>query len=91
MGQMGRYAGHDELRGAYARWVPRAPQRHLILNTHITEWNDHEAEAVSDVVFLLKRDDGWKTQLVGRYHDVLHEDGGTWRFHHREAEFVSAD
>jgi hypothetical protein len=32
---------------------------------------------------------GWTVQLVGRYHDVLHYDDGTWRFHHRAATFVT--
>jgi hypothetical protein len=86
MGELGRHAGREELRSAYGRWVPRLPQRHVVVNTHITGWSATEASAVSDVVFLLKRPDGWKVQLVGRYHDVLHEDGGTWRFHHRRAE-----
>jgi hypothetical protein len=26
-------------------------------------------------------------QLVGRYHDTLHRDGGSWRFHRRVATF----
>ena len=30
-------------------------------------------------------------QLVGRYHDTLHHDAGTWRFHHRAATFVTDD
>ena len=68
--------------------MPKRPQRHLVLNTHVTEWNDHEAEAVSDVIFLLQGDAGWAIQLVGRYHDSLHHDDGTWRFHRRAAEFV---
>jgi hypothetical protein len=89
MGQLGGYAGHEELRLAYGRWVPRVPQRHLVLNTHITEWDDDEVRATSDVVFLLKLAEGWKVQLVGRYHDVLHHEHGAWRFHHRRAEFVS--
>jgi SnoaL-like domain len=88
MGDLGTHEGHDALRAAYGRWVPRIPQRHLILNTHITEWDDDEANAISDVVFLLKLPDGWKVQLVGRYEDVLHHEHGTWRFHHRKAEFV---
>jgi hypothetical protein len=87
MGEL-RFEGHDALREAYARWVPRMPQRHLVLNTLITEWDDDEANATSDVVFLLKHPDGWKVQLVGRYEDVLHHEHGTWRFHHRRAEFV---
>ena len=86
LGDLGRYCGHDELRTAYGRWIPQVPQRHLVLNTHITEWSDTEATAISDLVFLLQLPDGWKVHLVGRYHDVLHEAHGTWRFHHRRAE-----
>jgi hypothetical protein len=85
---LGTHTGHDELRAAYARWTPRAPQRHLVLNTLVTDWDDGEARATSDVVFLLRGDDGWAVQLVGRYHDTLHRDHDTWRFHRRAAEFV---
>ena len=87
MGELGSFAGHDDLRAAYARWVPRAPQRHLVLNTHITEWDDDEAEVISDVVFLHAREGAWKVQLVGRYHDVLRHEHGTWRIHRRRAAF----
>jgi hypothetical protein len=86
---MGTHEGHDALRDAYAKWKPRQPQRHLVLNTHVTEWNPHEASSVSDVVFVLQGDTGWTIRLVGRYHDVLHNDDGTWRFHRREAMFVT--
>ena len=86
---MGTHAGHDALRAAYTKWKPRKPQRHLVLNTLVTEWDDREASAISDVVFILLGDSGWKIQLVGRYHDVLHCNGGTWRFHRRVAEFVT--
>jgi hypothetical protein len=86
---MGTHEGSDALRAAYDRWKPRRPQRHLVLNTHIVEWDEHEARAVSDVVVLLQGNEGWAVQLVGRYHDMLHNDGGTWRFHRRAAEFVS--
>ena len=85
---MGTHQGHDALSAAYAGWAPRRPQRHLVLNTLVTEWSDGEARATSDVVFLLRGEDGWNVQLVGRYEDVLHRDGDTWRFHHRAAEFV---
>lgn len=85
---MGEHEGHDALHEAYARLTPRRPQRHLVLNTLVTDWNDREASAISDVVFLLKGDAGWVVQLVGRYHDVLHRDDETWRFHRRTAEFV---
>ena len=85
---MGTHQGHDALRLAYAKWKPVRPQRHLVVNTHITEWNGDEARASSDVVFLLKGERGWAVQVVGRYHDVLHRAEGSWRFHRRNAEFV---
>jgi hypothetical protein len=85
---LGTHEGHDALRAAYARWIPRRPQRHLVVNTLVTDWDDDEARATSDVVFLLQGDAGWQVQLVGRYHDSLHRDGTRWRFHHRRAEFV---
>jgi hypothetical protein len=85
---LGAHEGHDALRAAYAKWTPRQPQRHLVLNTLVTDWADDEASATSDVVLLLKGDAGWAVQVVGRYHDVLHhDDAGTWRFHRRTAEF----
>ena len=49
---MGTHAGVDAIREAYAAWTPRRPQRHLVLNTLVTEWTADEAHATSDVVFL---------------------------------------
>lgn len=86
---MGTHQGHHALRDAYSKWEPDRPQRHLVLNTVVTEWSDTEATAISDVVFLLLGDSGWSIQLVGRYHDTLHHDNGVWRFHHRSASFVT--
>jgi hypothetical protein len=86
---MGVHEGHGALRKAYDRWKPRRPQRHLVLNNLVTDWNDHEAHAVSDVIFILQGDAGWAIQLVDRYEDTLHRDHGTWRFHRRAAEFVT--
>jgi len=86
---MGTHEGHDALREAYSRWEPRRPQRHLVVNTLVTEWSEHEAVAISDVIFLLRGDGGWDVQLVGRYHDTLHRDDDTWRFHRRAASFVT--
>jgi hypothetical protein len=86
---MGAHQGHDALRDAYARLKPRRPQRHLVVNTLVTDWDDHEATAISDVVFLLQNESGWTVQLVGRYHDTLHHDDGAWRFHLRTAQFVT--
>jgi SnoaL-like domain len=86
---MGTHVGHDALLAAYTKWKPRRPQRHVVVNTLVTEWSEREATAVSDVIFLLQGDAGWAVQLVGRYHDTLHSDDGTWRFHRRVAEFVT--
>ena len=86
---LGRHEGHEALRAAYDRWKPRKPQRHLIANMLVTEWDDHEARVTSDVVFLLQTERGWAVGVVGRYEDVLHLDGDTWRFHSRVATFVT--
>ena len=86
---MGTHEGHDALRAAYEKWKPQRPQRHLVLNTLVTDWSDHEAEAISDVIFILQRKEGWTIQLVGRYHDTLHHQDDAWRFHRRVAEFVT--
>jgi 3-phenylpropionate/cinnamic acid dioxygenase small subunit len=85
---MGTFEGHDALRGAFAEWKPRRPQRHLVVNTLLTNWSDDDAAAVSDVVFVLQGRTGWAIQLVGRYHDSFHCDDGAWRFSSRTAEFV---
>ncbi len=86
---LGTHEGHEALRQAYSTWTPRRPQRHLVLNTLVTEWNEDEARATSDVIFILQGNEGWAIQLVGRYHDVLHRIDGRWRFHRRTAEFVT--
>ena len=86
---MGTHAGSRRPRARPTpRWKPRRPQRHLVVNTLVTDWNDHEASAISDVIFLLQGEAGWAIQLVGRYHDALRQSEGTWRFHHRRAEFI---
>ena len=43
------------------------------------------------MVFILLGKAGWAIQLVGRYHDTLHRDGGTWRFHRRVAVFETGE
>ncbi len=58
MAGLGHHSGHDALRKAYGQWLPVRPQRHLVLNTLVTEWADNEAYATSDVVFLLKGERG---------------------------------
>jgi ketosteroid isomerase-like protein len=85
---LGTHEGHDALRAAFSQWTPRRPQRHLVLNTLVTEWSSDEASAVSDVVFILKGKEGWSVQLVGRYHDTFHRTDASWLFHRREAVFL---
>lgn len=84
---LGKHEGHDALRAAYAKVEPKVPQRHLVVNTLLTEWDLDRASAVSDFVFLVRGESGWKTSLVGRYRDVLCRTGDGWRFHRREADF----
>ena len=85
---LGTHEGHDALRAAFSQWTPRRPQRHLVLNTLVTDWGSDEARSVSDVVFILKGKEGWSVQLVGRYHDTFHFTNGSWLFHRREAVFL---
>jgi hypothetical protein len=84
---LGTFEGHDALRSAYAEWVPRKPQRHLVLNTHVTDWSATEATALSDVVLIVQGSSGWSVQFVARYLDTLHRDGDgdatEWKFHRR--------
>lgn len=84
---LGTPEGHDEIRAAYASVVPTMPQRHLVSNTRIDSWGDDEATASSDVVFLLKVDDRWRVQLVGRYADTIVRTDAGWRFRRRRTVF----
>jgi ketosteroid isomerase-like protein len=83
MPAMGTFQGHDALRSAYEGWKQPKPQRHLVLNTLVTDWSDSEATATSDVVFILEGKDGWSIQFVARYHDALRCVDGTWKFQRR--------
>jgi hypothetical protein len=85
---LGTHEGHDAVRAAYAGWQPKLPVRHLVVNTLVTDWNDDAATATSDVIVLVQRNGSWAIQVVGRYHDTLHRDGDSWRFHRRAAEFA---
>jgi hypothetical protein len=85
---LGAFEGRDALREAYSGFKPQQSVRHVVVNTEITDWNDREAKAISDVIVLFKSESGWAPSIVGRYDDTLHNDGGTWRFHHRAASFI---
>ncbi len=80
--------GRDAIREAFAGWAPTRPQRHLVSNTVISSWNSGEATTSSDIVFIVQGRNGWKIQLVGRYHDMFRRNGDAWLIHHRRAEFV---
>ena len=86
---MGTHEGHDALRAAYAGWSRNAPQRHLVLNTLVTDWSDDEATAISDVIFLLQGKDGWSPRWSAATTTCSTADDGTWRFHRRTAEFTT--
>ncbi len=86
----GTFEGHDALRAAYAEWVPRRPQRHLVVNTSVTDWSEDTASATSDVVLLVSGSSGWSPVFVARYHDVLHRHDDRWTFHRRRVEEAGA-
>jgi hypothetical protein len=84
----GTVEGRDELQKVYSGFKPRAAQRHIVVNTLVTDWDQHVASAVSDLVFLQKGEAGWAVQLVGRYDDRLRYVEGAWRFQRRAVTFV---
>jgi uncharacterized protein (TIGR02246 family) len=88
MGRGDDIVGTDALLTAYEGWAPQRPQRHVVVNTHVSEWSDTEAVATSDLLFLLKGDAGWAVQMVGRYADALRLVDGRWRFQRRVATFA---
>ncbi len=84
----GTFSGQEALQQGYARFTPRSGQRHVVVNTLVTEWTSDEATAISDFLFLLKGKSGWSVQMVGRYHDTLSNEGGAWRFKQRTMTVV---
>src|SRR5438105_15193627 len=47
---LGTFEGHAALRDAYAGWTPRRPQRHLVVNTLVPDWNHRAANALRHIV-----------------------------------------
>ena len=76
--------GHQALRAAYAALVPRGPQRHVVANTCVSEFDGRTALVVSDLVFLVKGDSSWTVRFAGRYTDRMRAEGDTWLFESRE-------
>lgn len=86
---IGAQQGHDAMRVAFDAVAPKVPQRHLVFNTLVTEWDEHEARASSDLVFMVNGGQGWMTFLAGRYADRLRQVDGAWKFAHRSAVFLT--
>jgi hypothetical protein len=85
---IGAHEGQEAMRAAYDAVAPKAPQRHLVINTLVTEWDAEQATAKSDLVFMVHNGQAWMTFLTGRYTDTLRQVGGEWKFTHRTAEFT---
>ena len=85
---MGVYEGTEAIRATWDAWKPQQPQRHIVTNTLVTSWNDQEARATSDVVYVQNGDTGWSVQIVARYHDTFRNAAGTWLLSRRSEEFV---
>jgi hypothetical protein len=84
----GVYRGHEALREAYSGFKPRSPQRHVVVNIVVTDYDGQEARSISDLLVAQKGHSGWAITLVARYHDTLHNRDATWRFHQRTMKFV---
>ena len=85
---MGVYEGAGVIRAAWDDWKPKGLQRHMPVNIVITDWDDEEARATTDVVFLALGDNGWSVQIVARYHDVFRQVGGKWLLSRRADEYI---
>jgi uncharacterized protein (TIGR02246 family) len=88
---IGTYEGADAIREAWSSWTPQLPQRHMVVNTVVTDWSEREAAATSDVVFVQKGEAGWSVQMVARYHDVFRCTDGRWLLTRRADEFIGMD
>jgi ketosteroid isomerase-like protein len=85
---MGAYQGADVVRAAWDDWKPKGLQRHMPVNIVITDWDDEQARATTDVVFIAPGDSGWSVQIVARYLDEFRRDGEKWLLSRRADEFV---
>ncbi len=86
----GPLEGAEAIRKAFNEWKPRVPQRHMVTNTIVTQWDDTAAKADSDVVQLVLGDAGWAVQIVARYHDTFEYSDGTWLLSHRSSDIIGA-
>jgi ketosteroid isomerase-like protein len=85
---MGTFEGADAIRAAWDGWKPKGLQRHMPVNTVITEWDDDTARATTDVVFIAQGESGWSVQIVARYYDDFRRVGDKWLFRRRADEYI---
>jgi uncharacterized protein (TIGR02246 family) len=85
---LGSFAGASALREAFAGWAPTVPQRHIVTNTLVTDWDADSARATSDVVFVQCGESGWAVATVARYRDTFRNADGTWTLARRSMEFI---
>ena len=86
---LGAYQGADAIRAAYDDWKPKGLQRHMPVNIVITDWDDEQARATTDVVFIAQGDSGgWAVQIVARYLDEFRRDGEKWLLSRRADEYI---
>ena len=85
---MGAYEGTDAIRAAWDAWKPKGLQKHMPVNVLITGWDEQQARATTDVVFLARGDAGWSVQIVARYHDVFRRAGEAWLISRRADEYI---
>jgi ketosteroid isomerase-like protein len=85
---MGTFEGADAIRAAWDQWKPKGLQRHMPVNVVITDWDEEQAQATTDVVYIAQGEAGWAIQIVARYYDVLRPVGGKWRFSRRADEYI---
>jgi ketosteroid isomerase-like protein len=87
---VGVFEGRDAIRTAYAGWAPKVPQRHIVSNVLVTDWNADVATATSDVVLIQLQEAGWVIYMVARYRDSVRNENGTWLFSNRTTRYASS-
>ena len=85
---MGVFEGADAIRACWDKWKPQGLQRHMPVNVVITDWDDEQARATTDVVYIAQGDAGWSIQIVARYQDVFRPVDGRWLLSRRADEYI---
>lgn len=85
---LGAFEGTEALREAFTGWKPIQPQRHIVGNTIVTDWDEQYARALSDVVFIQRGESGWSVQVVAKYDDTFRNEDGIWLLCRRALQFI---